>query len=52
MSNSKVSDKVYISDQDLEIMVKASKDVHGDDHTAVTKGVIAQIQYAELVSNL
>jgi len=51
-NNSGVSDKTYISEHDLEIMIKASKDAHGDDDSAIVKGVINQIQYAELVSNL
>jgi hypothetical protein len=50
--DSGVSDKTYISEQDLEIMINASKEAHGNDNKAIIKGVIHQIQYAELVSNL
>ena len=49
--NSGVSDKVCISDYDLKIMVDDAKELHGDDSVAVTKSVISQIQYAEMVSN-
>ena len=51
-NNSGVSDKVCISDYDLKIMVEGAKETYGDDSVAVTKSVINQIQYAEMVSNL
>ena len=41
-----------ISDNDLKIMYEISKDVHGDDEIEIIKGVLNQIEYAELVSNL
>jgi hypothetical protein len=42
----------HYTDQDLKIMIEASKEAHGDDEVAVARGVISQIEYAEMVSNL
>ena len=46
------SEKITINEQDLKIMIDLSREVHGNDNLAVTKGVLKQIEYAELVSTL
>ena len=52
MSDIQISDKVHISDFDLKYMIELSKEVNGDDELKMVKGVISQIRYAEMVSNL
>lgn len=51
-ANSGVSDRVFISNHDLEIITSLSRETCGDDYVEVAKGVVEQIRYAELVSNL
>lgn len=47
-----ISDKVYITDGDLKIMINSAKEIHGNNQEEITKSVIREIHYAELVSNL
>ncbi len=41
-----------IHNREIEIMMEISKEVNGNDPVKIVKGVLNQIEYANLVSNL
>jgi hypothetical protein len=48
-----MDDTLHFSDNDIRIMIEASEETHGkNDKVAVVKGVMEQMDYARLVSNL